>query len=134
MLVRIARDGASGRGGYLLEPRFTGRSRRMNDLQNVLLTVGFVAAVTVVITLYARRKMAQSWGGAVERVRTFQRPDPNVDRSFVHKVAVTFRTDQGRRVKIELERSRYDAMFPSGLVAGDRVEKTPGAWFPARVG
>jgi hypothetical protein len=106
----------------------------MNDLQNVLLTIGFVAAVTVVITLYSRRKLAASWRGAVERVRTFQRPDPSVDHSFVHKVAVTFRTDRGRRVRIELDRSRYDAVFPTGLVAGDRVEKTPGAWFPARVG
>lgn len=106
----------------------------MNDLQNVLLTVGFVALVTVVITLYSRRKLAQSWSGAVERVRTLQRPDPGVDHSFVHKVAVTFRTDQGRRVRIELERRRFDAAFPRGLVAGDRVEKKPGAWFPARVG
>jgi hypothetical protein len=106
----------------------------MNDLQNVLLTVGFVAAVTVVITLYARRKMADRWSGAVERVRSFQRPDPNSNHSFVHKVAVTFRTDTGRRVKIELERSRYEAAFPDGLAAGDRVEKAPGAWFPARVG
>jgi hypothetical protein len=105
----------------------------MNDLQNVLLTVGFVAAVTVVITLYSRRKLAQSWSGAVERVRPFQRPDPNNDHSFVHKVAVTFRTDGGRRVKIELDRSRFDAVFPHGLVVGDRVEKTPGVWFPARV-
>ena len=106
----------------------------MNDLQNVLLTVAFVALVTVVITLYTRRKLAASWSGSVERVRAFQRPDPNVEHSFVYKVAVTFRTDQGRRVRIELERSRYDAAFPSGLVAGNRVEKKPGAWFPARVG
>lgn len=106
----------------------------MNDLQTILLTVGFVALVTVVITLYSRRRLAQSWSGAVERVRTLQRPDPNVDHSFVRKVAVTFRTDKGRRVRIELERSRFDAAFPHGLVAGDRVEKKPGAWFPARVG
>jgi hypothetical protein len=106
----------------------------MNDVQNVLLTIGFVALVTVIVTLYSRRKMATTWSGTVERVRAFQRPDPNVDHSFVHKVAVTFRTDQGRRVKIELERHRFEAAFPNGLAAGDRVEKSVGAWYPARVG
>ena len=70
----------------------------MNDLQTIVLTVAFFALVTVIFTLYSRRKMATTWSGVVERVRTFQRPDPNADHSFVHMVAVTFRTDQGRRV------------------------------------
>jgi hypothetical protein len=106
----------------------------MNDLHNVLLTIGFVTLFTVVLTLFTRRKMAANWSGSVERVRTFQRPDPDVQHSFVEMVAVTFRTDQGKRKKLQLERSRYDAAFPGGLAAGDRVEKTSGAWFPARVG
>lgn len=106
----------------------------MSDLQTLLLTIGFVVLVTVVLTLYSRRKMATTWDGAVERVRTFQKPDPNVDHSFVHMVAVTFRTDRGRRVKLQLERARFDVAFPGGLKAGDRVAKTAGAWYPAKVG
>lgn len=107
----------------------------MEDLPTILLTVGFVALVTVLITLYSRRKMASTWTGVVERVRNFQKQDANVDHSStVPMVAVVFRTDQGRRVKVELEKRRFDAAFPDGLEPGDRVEKAAGAWYPARVG
>lgn len=103
------------------------------DTGELLLTVVFVAAVTIAITMWTKRKTASSWSAQVEKVREFSRThhdsddDPGTTRHFVE---IRARTDAGKRVKVELELRVFQQLYPTGLEPGDRISKKAGEWHP----
>ncbi len=104
----------------------------MSDAQTILLTVVVVASATAALTLYGRRRMTRTWTGRVERVHeTTRRDDRDADGHHVIKVVkITFRTDQGKTVRAELDERAFVKAYPDGLAVGDRVSKAAGAWYP----
>ena len=104
----------------------------MSDTQTLLLTVVVVVLATTALTLYGRRRMTGTWAGRVERVHeTTRRDDRYSDGHHVIKVVkVTFRTDQGKTVRVELDERAFGQAYPDGLAVGDRVIKAAGAWYP----
>ncbi len=104
----------------------------MSDTQTILLTVVVVVLATVALTLYGRRRMTSTWAGRVERVHeTTRRDDRTSDVHHVIKVVkITFRTDQGKTIRVELDERAFAQAYPNGLAVGDRVTKTAGAWYP----
>jgi len=107
------------------------------DVKEILLAVVFFVAVTAVLTLYSRRRLAGRWKGKVENVRSFSRLDHNSSedlvKRYVETVEIIFRTEGGRKTKVKMERSAYTKAYPGGLAAGDSVEKHEGDWYPRKV-
>ena len=104
----------------------------MND---ILSTVIVVAIVTVLLTLWARRRSGSSWSGVVERIdektRTRHQSDDDPGTTE-HYAAVRFRTDAGKTATMEFRRNAFDKQYSGNLAVGDRVTKAAGAWFPER--
>ena len=107
-------------------------------MDDILLTIAVVAVVTVLLTLWVRRRSGSSWNGTVEDVEETTKHRHGNDENDVgtteRVVRVRYRTSTGTRVKHEFSLTQFRGLYPDGLTIGDRVEKTGGAWYPARVG
>jgi|GEM_PF-1975641 len=107
------------------------------DAGELLITIVFVAAVTLAFTLWSKRRSGSSWSGRVEKVDYFDRThydnddDPGTSQPFVR---IHARTDAGKRVKVELAQHAYHQLYPSELQPGERIVKKPGEWYPTREG
>jgi hypothetical protein len=101
--------------------------------EELLYTIGFLALVTVLLTLWVRRRNASSWAGVIEQVREVQkthhqnRDDPGTTE---HYVRIAARSDHGKRIRLEMPLRTFEALYPDGLAVGDRVAKNPGSWYP----
>ena len=106
----------------------------MND---IVLTVIVVAVVTVLLTLWARRRSGSTWSGVVERIDEKSRMHHQSDDdpgTTEHYMTVRFRTDAGKTTTMEFRRNAFDEQYGGNLAVGDRVTKAAGAWFPERSG
>jgi len=100
----------------------------------ILLVIVVVIAATVLLTWYARKKMAQSWTGVVSSVHRYEQPhDPQDSQSLMEDwMRVVIRTDAGKKIKLQFRKTQFDQLYPTGLVEGDRVEKAAGAFYPSK--
>jgi len=102
------------------------------DMKELLLTVAVIGGLTLLLSLYARRKMSRSWRGRVEKITSFSERDPHFEDSSVSRqmVRVFFRTEKGKTIKMDFEKGHYEKIYPQGLAEGAEVEKQPGKWYP----
>jgi hypothetical protein len=101
--------------------------------EDLLLSIGFFALVMVLLTLWVRRRNASSWAGVVEsikEVRKTHHQDDHDPGTTEHLVRIRARSDRGQRIKLEMPLRTFEALYPDGLNAGDRVAKRPGTWYP----
>ncbi len=102
----------------------------VEGLYGILLAV----ALSVILTLYSRRRMGRTWQGVVEDVRSYRRDRSTGDDStaqYEDYVRVRYRTDAGKRGKITFKRRQFDAALP-GVKPGDRLIKEAGSYYPRK--
>lgn len=102
----------------------------VEGLYGILLAV----ALSVVLTLYTRRRTSRTWQGVVEDVRSYRRDRSTSSESvaqFESYIQVRYRTDTGRRGKITLKKRQFDAAL-AGLKPGDRLVKEAGSYYPRK--
>ena len=95
---------------------------------------GFVV-LTVIFTLISIKKRNSAWQGNVTKLKTY-----SVDRNksddgpsdFEDYIAVYYRTDAGKKGKLDFPQKGFDDIYP-GLKVGDRLVKNKGEYFPRKV-
>ena len=102
----------------------------IEGLYGILLAIG----LSVILTLYTRRRMGRTWQGVVEDVKSYRRDratGEDTATQYEDYVRVRYRTDGGKRGKITFKKRQFDAALP-GLKAGDRLIKEAGSYYPRK--
>ncbi|MGI5841221.1 MAG: DUF7489 domain-containing protein [Patescibacteria group bacterium] len=93
-------------------------------MNETLLTIIFVAAVTIIFTFVSLRQKKSSWKGVLTDKKIKADDDDNESYQLI------FTTDEGKRVRVSVATKQGFDQF----VVGDRFEKKSGEYFPVKIG
>jgi hypothetical protein len=98
----------------------------MESSSEIIITIIFVGAVTLLFSWWQRTKMKQEWRGQLvdKKVHTSE-DDQGFDQT---SYSLIFRTDDGKKKSIKVQKALYDMWK-----VDDRAEKLAGEWWPKRV-
>jgi hypothetical protein len=100
----------------------------MNTLYGILAAIG----LSVVITMFQRKKKQTSWRGVVTKIKE-KIYNPGVysenNTNFQDYVDIYYRTDSGKKGKVHLYKSQFDSLY-SQLKVGDQLIKEAGKEHP----
>ncbi len=92
-------------------------------MNETLLTIIFVAGVTIIFTFISLRQKNSAWKGVLTDKKIKTDSDDNSSYRLI------FRTDEGKRVKVSVATKQGFDQFQ----IGERFEKKTGEYFPVRV-
>lgn len=100
----------------------------INTLYGILAAIG----LSVVITLFQRKKKQTSWKGTVTKIKE-KSYDPNNysenNTNFKDYVDIYYHTDSGKKGKVHLYKNQFDSLY-SQLKVGDQLIKEAGKEYP----
>lgn len=98
----------------------------MENPEELALTIGFVIGVTLLFSLWTKKKMKQEWQGQLIDKKVKKREDnQGFDQTSYE---LKFKTDEGKVHTIKVQQAMYDMWK-----IGDMGEKKSGEWWPKRV-
>ncbi len=88
-------------------------------------------ALAVVIMVFQSRKKKESWSGVVVDIKKKIITKEQDEGGFTEEeyVSVFYKTDNGKKGKIQLKKYHFDTLFPD-LKIGDRLVKDAGEDYP----
>jgi hypothetical protein len=92
------------------------------DIQTIFMVVGFVLLLAVVLSMVSMKKQKSSWAGVLEK--KIHREDNETANEYY---TLCFRTDDGKKVKVQVIRNMYNSFNQ-----GDRVVKKAGESYPEK--
>lgn len=96
-------------------------------MNETVLTVVFVLAVTAIFSFFSFRQKQSSWTGIVVD-KKYTEADTDDDSSTPEKHTVTFKTNMGKKVKVTVSKADYD-----NYQIGDTATKTKGSYYPVKI-
>jgi len=92
-------------------------------MNETVLTILFVAAVTAFFSYLAYRQKQSAWKGVLLEKFMSEGDDDSVDQWFV-----VFKTDAGKKVKMNVGKGFYDQVN-----VGEKYEKKKGDYVPVKI-
>lgn len=91
--------------------------------------IGFIV-VTTIFTLLGMRQRNASWQGTVSKIAPYSYRD--AQERHHEGVKVFYKTDTGKRGKLDLNPHAYNQYF-ADLQVGDRMSKEKGEYIPKKI-
>ena len=101
-----------------------------SDFLSIVGSVAAFIALTLFLTLRAKRKYAEQWQGSVTAVTKIS--GDTEDSTGPDLMRIQYRRDDGKTGSVNLDEATFRARF-AGVKAGDRLAKRPGEGIPERV-
>ena len=99
---------------------------------DILYGVFVAIALSVLITLFQKRKRQSTWKGTVTKIKE-NSYNPSVysenNTNFQDYVDIYYRTDSGKKGKIHIYKRQFDLLY-SQLKEGDKLIKKIGKEYP----
>jgi hypothetical protein len=95
---------------------------------NIVYSVVFVCAVTVLLTWISARNQGKGWRGVVTKIQRRTSLNNDVPQD---EVVIRYRTDSGKSGKLRLDSWNFEKLFPQ-LAVRDTLVKVPGEAAPKK--
>jgi hypothetical protein len=108
----------------------------MENFENIVITIVFVAVITLIVFIYSRKRMKKSWIGTVVKVKERSVHENKYNDSTVQMetyIHIYCNTDDGKRQHVKIEKKACLNFYGRMPVVGDRMEKKPDEWIPRMI-
>ncbi len=96
-------------------------------MNETVLTVVFVLAVTAIFSYFSYRQKKSSWTGELVD-KKYKQADSDDDSYTPEKHILVFKTDSGKKVKVTVSKDTYNA-----YALGDKASKKSGDYYPVKI-
>ncbi len=101
---------------------------------DINLAYGILAALCLsfILSLFQKRKKQSNWEGVVTKIKEHNYNyggDMEYNSNFKDYVYIYYRTDKGKKGKLQIYKETFDSLYP-GLKVGDPLIKQAGSMYP----